>query len=47
MLGLLLVISLVTYIDRVNISVTARQMMPALGLTDQEMGFVFSAFVVG
>ena len=46
-LGLLFAISVVTYIDRVNISVTARQMMPALGLTQQEMGFVFSAFVVG
>jgi ACS family glucarate transporter-like MFS transporter len=46
-LGLLFAISVVTYIDRVNISVTARQMMPALGLTDQEMGFIFSAFVIG
>ena len=31
-------ISVVTYIDRVNISVTARQMMLAYGITDQEMG---------
>lgn len=46
-LGLLFTISVVTYIDRVNISVTARHMMPALGMTDQEMGYVFSAFVVG
>lgn len=46
-LGLLLAISIVTYIDRVNISVTARQMMPALGLTDLQMGQVFSAFVFG
>jgi len=46
-LGLLFTISVVTYIDRVNISVTARHMMPALGLTDQQMGFVFSAFVIG
>jgi ACS family glucarate transporter-like MFS transporter len=46
-LGLLFSISVVTYIDRINISVTARQMMPALGLTEQEMGLVFSAFVVG
>lgn len=46
-LGFLFAISVVTYIDRVNISVTARQMMPALGLTDQQMGFVFSSFVVG
>ena len=46
-LALLFLISVVTYIDRVNISVTARQMMPAYGMTDQEMGWVFSAFVVG
>lgn len=46
-LGLLFAISVVTYIDRVNISVAARHMMPALGLTEQEMGFIFSAFVIG
>lgn len=40
-LGLLFAISVVTYIDRVNISVTARHMMPALGLTDQDMGLIF------
>ena len=38
---------MVTYIDRVNISVTARQMMPAYGFTDQDMGMVFSSFVIG
>jgi MFS transporter, ACS family, glucarate transporter len=47
LLGLLFLISVVTYIDRVNISVTARQMMPAFGLTNQEIGHVFSAFVLG
>ena len=46
-LFLLLLISIVTYIDRVNISVTARQMMPALGLSDLQMGQIFSAFVFG
>lgn len=46
-LAALFAISVVTYIDRVNISVTARHMMPALGLTDQQMGYVFSAFVAG
>jgi ACS family glucarate transporter-like MFS transporter len=46
-LALLFLISVVTYIDRVNISVTAREMMPAYGMTDQQMGWVFSAFVVG
>ena len=40
-------LSVVTYIDRVNISVTARQMMPAYGMTDQQMGWVFSTFVAG
>jgi MFS transporter, ACS family, glucarate transporter len=46
-LTLLFCTSVVTYIDRVNISVTARQMMPAFGLTQQQMGWVFSAFVIG
>lgn len=46
-LALLFAISVITYVDRVNISVTARQMMPALGLTEVEMGEVFSAFVLG
>ena len=47
LLGLLFLISVVTYIDRVNISVTARQMMPAFGLNNQDIGQVFSAFVLG
>lgn len=46
-LALLLFISIITYIDRVNISVTARHMIPALGLTNVEMGQIFSAFVLG
>jgi MFS transporter, ACS family, glucarate transporter len=46
-LVLLFLISVVTYIDRVNISVTARHMMPAFGLTDQQMGWIFSSFVAG
>jgi len=46
-LALLFLTSVVTYIDRVNISVTARHMMPAFGLTDQQMGWIFSSFVMG
>ena len=46
-LGLLFLISVITYIDRVNISVTARDMMPSLGITPIEMGQIFSAFVLG
>lgn len=47
LLAVLFAISVVTYVDRVNISIAARQMMPAFGLTDIQMGHVFSAFVVG
>ena len=46
-LALLFLISVITYVDRGNISVAARQMMPALGLTQLQMGNVFSAFVLG
>src|SRR5205809_7515595 len=46
-LALLTLISIITYVDRVNISVAARQMMPALGLTQMRVGYVFSAFVLG
>jgi ACS family glucarate transporter-like MFS transporter len=46
-LVLLFTVSVITYIDRLNISVTARQMMPALGLNELQMGQVFSAFVIG
>jgi ACS family glucarate transporter-like MFS transporter len=47
MLALLFLISVITYVDRVNISVAAQQMTPALGLTQVQMGYVFSAFVLG
>jgi len=46
-LALLTLISIITYVDRVNISVAARQMMPALGFDQVQMGYIFSAFVVG
>lgn len=39
--------SLVSYIERMNISVAAKFMEPDLGLTPVEMGRVFSAFVLG
>lgn len=44
---LLFLISIIMYIDRVNISVTARHMIPVLGLTNVQMGQIFSAFVLG
>src|SRR5215213_1902349 len=36
----------VTYLDRVCISLTAKDMMRDLGLSEEQMGYVFSAFVL-
>jgi MFS transporter, ACS family, glucarate transporter len=47
MVALLAVFSLVAYILRMNISVAAKFMMPDLGLTQIQMGQVFSAFMLG
>jgi ACS family glucarate transporter-like MFS transporter len=46
-LGLLFLISVVTYIDRVNISVAGKELMPVFGLSAIQMGAVFSSFVLG
>ena len=35
------------FIDRVNISIAAKYIMPEYGLTDVQMGWIFSAFVLG
>ncbi|MBI3596841.1 MAG: MFS transporter [Nitrospirae bacterium] len=45
--GLLFLISVVTYIDRVNISVAGKELMPVFGLSAVQMGTVFSSFVLG
>ncbi len=47
MLLLLFLLSLVNYIDRVNISLTAPVMMPELGWDTAWFGVVFSSFVAG
>ena len=44
---MLLVISMVTYVDRVNISIAGKYIMSAYGLTSVDMGKIFSAFVFG
>lgn len=46
-LGLMFLLTLVTYLDRVAISATADAMSGELGLTKTQMGEVFSAFVLG
>jgi ACS family glucarate transporter-like MFS transporter len=45
--GLLVGFSMVSYIDRMNISVAAKFMMPELGLSQIQIGQVFSAFLIG
>lgn len=46
-LAFLFIISVVTYMDRVNISVAGKQMMQSLGLSSVSLGEIFSAFVLG
>jgi ACS family glucarate transporter-like MFS transporter len=47
MLALLFVVSFVAYLLRMNINVAAKFMMPDLGLSQMQMGWVFTAFVWG
>ncbi|MEO6119724.1 MAG: MFS transporter [Terriglobales bacterium] len=44
-LAFIFVISTITYVDRVNISIAARYITKEYGLTDVEMGKIFSAFI--
>ena len=46
-LALLFVISFVAYLLRMNISVAAKFMMPELGISETQMGWVFAAFIWG
>jgi MFS transporter, ACS family, glucarate transporter len=47
MLGFLFLLSVVTYLDRVNISITSPSIKGEFGLDRIQMGMIFSAFVVG
>ena len=46
-LALLFIVSFVAYLLRMNISVAAKFMMPELGISEIQMGWVFGAFVWG
>jgi ACS family glucarate transporter-like MFS transporter len=46
-LSLLTFVSLVRSIDALNFSVAAKQIMPEYGLTDVQMGVLYTAFTVG
>jgi MFS family permease len=43
-LGMLALLSLITYMDRTNISIAAPMMMKEFGFTKTQMGIIFSAF---
>ena len=47
LVGLLTVGSMINFIDRVNISVAAPVIMPALGYDEAQFGVIFSAFLAG
>jgi MFS transporter, ACS family, glucarate transporter len=46
-LAMLFGFSFVSYLERVNISIAAELMMPALFLTKMQMGHIFSSFLIG
>ena len=45
-LAVMLLLSMVTYLDRVNISIAARHITDEYHLTDVQMGKIFSAFIL-
>src|SRR5262249_22776528 len=46
MLGFVIALAIITYIDRVCISQAAPNIRSELGLTEKQMGWVFSAFTI-
>lgn len=46
-LAMLFGFSFVSCLERVNISIAAELMMPALFLTKMQMGHIFSSFLIG
>jgi MFS transporter, ACS family, glucarate transporter len=47
LLGFLVLISLVTYLDRVNISIAAAPISKEFGFGQVQLGTIFSAFLIG
>lgn len=45
--ALIFVMGVLMFIDRVNISIAAKHIMPEYGLSEVQMGTIFSAFVLG
>ncbi len=47
LIGWLFVLSAVAYLDRVNISIAGKMIAAEYGFTNQQLGWVFSSFVLG
>jgi ACS family glucarate transporter-like MFS transporter len=47
LIGWIFIISAIAYLDRVNISIAGRSIASEYHLTDVQLGYVFSAFVLG
>ena len=45
--ALIFCMGVLMFIDRVNISIAAKYIMPEYGLSDVQMGWIFSSFVLG
>src|SRR5207248_10767744 len=45
--ALVFCMGVIMFIDRVNISIAAKYIMPEYGFSDVQMGWIFSAFVLG
>src|SRR3954471_19096417 len=45
--ALIFCMGVLMFIDRVNISIAAKYIIPEYGLSDVQMGWIFSAFVLG
>ena len=41
------ILAAISYLDRTNISIAGVQLMPEFGITNQELGFIISAFLAG
>ena len=47
LIGWIFVVSAIAYLDRVNISIAGRAIRTEFGLSDVQLGWIFSAFVLG
>jgi ACS family glucarate transporter-like MFS transporter len=47
LIGWMLMVSAVAYLDRVNVSIAGQALQKDHGLTDVQLGWVFSAFLIG